>query len=85
MGPIWVLSAPDGPHVVPMNLVIKVIIQKSQTVSSITVRYVWEDSNVTDSNGATQAARVWEHLYLSETGERNKRDKEKQTDKHTGR
>ena len=24
MGPTWVLSAPDGPHVVPMNLVIRV-------------------------------------------------------------
>ena len=24
MGPTWVLSAPDGPHVGPMNLVIKV-------------------------------------------------------------
>ena len=23
MGPIWVLSAPDGPHVGPMNLVIR--------------------------------------------------------------
>ena len=23
MGPIWVLSAPDGPHVGPMNLAIK--------------------------------------------------------------
>ena len=25
MGPTWVLSAPDGPHVSPMNLVIMVI------------------------------------------------------------
>ena len=24
MGPIWVLSAPDGPHVGPMNLAIRV-------------------------------------------------------------
>ena len=23
MGPIWVLSAPDGPHVGPMNLAIR--------------------------------------------------------------
>ena len=23
MGPTWVLSAPDGPHVVPMNLAIR--------------------------------------------------------------
>ena len=26
MGPTWVLSAPDGPHVGPMNLVFKVCI-----------------------------------------------------------
>ena len=25
MSPIWVLSAPDGPHVGPMNLAIRVI------------------------------------------------------------
>ena len=25
MGPTWVLSAPDGPHVGPMNLAIKVV------------------------------------------------------------
>ena len=25
MGPTWVLSAPDGPHIGPMNLAIKVI------------------------------------------------------------
>ena len=25
MGPTWVLSAPDGPHVGPMNLVIRVV------------------------------------------------------------
>ena len=26
MGPTWVLSAPDGPHVGPMNLVIRVVL-----------------------------------------------------------
>ena len=25
MGPTWVLSAPDGPHVIPMNLAIMVV------------------------------------------------------------
>ena len=29
MGPTWVLSAPDGPHVGPMNLAIGVSIQVS--------------------------------------------------------
>ena len=27
MGPTWVLSAPDGPHVGPMNLAIRVVAQ----------------------------------------------------------
>ena len=26
MGPTWVLSAPDGPHVGPMNLAIRVVV-----------------------------------------------------------
>ena len=26
MGPTWVLSAPDGPHVVPMNLAVRVVV-----------------------------------------------------------
>ena len=26
MGPTWVLSAPDGPHVGPMNLAIRVLL-----------------------------------------------------------
>ena len=30
MGPTWALSVPDGPHVGPMNLAIRVLIQKSE-------------------------------------------------------
>ena len=30
MGPIWVLSAPDGPHVGPMNLAIRVSVVKKR-------------------------------------------------------
>ena len=30
MGPIWVLSAPDGPHVGPMNLAIRVAVSRWQ-------------------------------------------------------
>ena len=33
MGPTWFLSAPDGPHVGPMNLVIRVSNQRSRSVS----------------------------------------------------
>ena len=32
MGPTWVLSAPDGPHVGPMNLVIRVDNEQSSTI-----------------------------------------------------
>ena len=31
MGPTWGLSAPDGPHVGPMNLAIRVSISTKQT------------------------------------------------------
>ena len=36
MGPIWVLSVPNGPHVGPMNLAIRVIYQKSASVHVMT-------------------------------------------------
>ena len=34
MGPTWVLWAPDGPHVGPMNLAIRVFIEKSGPILS---------------------------------------------------
>ena len=42
MGPIWVLSAPDGPHVAPLNLAIRVVasdmlMQGGQGIRSIFV------------------------------------------------
>ena len=33
MGPTWVLAAPDGPHVGPMNLAIRVVISSAERVS----------------------------------------------------
>ena len=33
MGPTWVLSAPDGPHVGPMNLAVRVVIGSHLTQS----------------------------------------------------
>ena len=36
MGPTWVLSAPDGPHVGPMNLAIRGIARQDGTVCKIT-------------------------------------------------
>ena len=32
MGPNWVLSVPDGPHVGPMNLIIKAVFGRPATV-----------------------------------------------------
>ena len=34
MGPIWVLSAPDGPHVGPMNLAIRVSLFDTMSLAS---------------------------------------------------
>ena len=34
MGPTWVLSAPDGPHVGPMNLAIRDILSLSKAYSA---------------------------------------------------
>ena len=34
MGPTWVLSAPDGPHVGPMNLTIRVVFVKETCVAA---------------------------------------------------
>ena len=40
MGLIWVLSAPDGPHVGPMNIAIKdIITTETQLWSGCFVRY----------------------------------------------
>ena len=33
MGPTWVLSAPDGPHVGPMNLAIRGVLRAGQPVT----------------------------------------------------
>ena len=34
MGPTWVLSAPDGPHVGPMNLAIRVMYSNAHSHAS---------------------------------------------------
>ena len=37
MGPTWVLAAPDGPHVGPMNLAIRVFISWSKDSSLVSL------------------------------------------------
>ena len=49
MGPIWVLSAPDGPQVVPINLAIRVCISRhTSTFTHIRIAaylYIWRATN----------------------------------------
>ena len=44
MGPTWVLPAPDGPHVVPMNLAIRVVflwtIARDNTKLGLSLNYM---------------------------------------------
>ena len=37
MGPTWVLSAPDGPHVGPMNLAIRVVKQSFKDLKKVII------------------------------------------------
>ena len=46
MGPTWVLSAPDGPHIGPMNLVIMVALYPTHVSavffsSALSLVYIW--------------------------------------------
>ena len=49
MGPTWVLSAPDGPHVGPMNLAIRVVLQG--------------DSNLKGCQAASHLSDTWHHTW----------------------
>ena len=51
MGPTWVLSAPDGPHVGPMNLVIRVHMERRHRDSSVNLRCVYTDPRPRPSPG----------------------------------
>ena len=52
MGPIWVLSAPDGPHVGPMNLAIREVLSKGPVAATEHIWCIlsgWENLNITCS------------------------------------
>ena len=51
IGPTWVLSAPDGPHVGPMNLVIRVHMERRHRDSSVNLRCVYTDPRPRPSPG----------------------------------
>ena len=53
MGPTWVLSAPDGPHVGPMNLAIRVSISSFQTRA-------WISNHIISSSvGCNYSPMLW--------------------------
>ena len=74
MGPIWVLSAPDGPHVGPMNLAIR-----ENTISAddlwglLSVVITWSNPVRYHINNYKKWGRIsircWIHPYLVLTGE----------------
>ena len=49
MGPTWLLSAPDGPHVGPMNLAIRVLLQQQYT-QNITTESTKKHASFHDAN-----------------------------------
>ena len=51
MGPTWVLSALDGPHVIPMNIAIRVYLMKRQNEKKYTVQPTPEKRMVGRSSG----------------------------------
>ena len=44
MGPTWVLSAPDGPHVGPMNLAIRVLLTDTSTCICALLVYIFDEA-----------------------------------------
>ena len=61
MGPTWVLSAPDGPHVGPMNLAIRVWNIKANDMCRIIVVTCWIDHY----SIVLTACGVWRDHHLS--------------------
>ena len=51
MGPTWVLSAPDGPHVGPMNLAIRDLMVSGWCYREDTIRYLTKSGLKTVTTG----------------------------------
>ena len=66
MGPTWVLSTPDGPHVGPMNLAIRVP-QDHNNV--ITIHETWVTSNYLNFNYNLNCTeiKIWQLSPLNDT------------------
>ena len=68
MGPTWVLSAPDEPHVVPMNLAIRVTLFFLASARGSCYRYITDDDGVRiyigpHSDGVNKHARGWFRVH----------------------
>ena len=67
MGPTWVLSAPDRPHICPMNIAIRVINQSKQCVNITTPshdksRRIFTNQNIDiDHNNDISAKYISKH------------------------
>ena len=48
MGPTWVLSAPGGPHVGPMNLAIRVMLSEPFKPSAVWQYRLWDINPIAD-------------------------------------
>ena len=78
MGPTWVLSAPDGPHVGPMNIAIRVVMISApmyprQYMSTLEKTYEWKCMTMSrrDSNN-TPCTYIIHWCYLDLDGTRRK-------------
>ena len=82
MGPTWVLSAPDGPHVGPMNLAIREVLSQTYAycsrlgrwfVSCLSILFLtfsdilWHWSKPRPVFTKTPAYRYWDSRYEPET------------------
>ena len=64
MGPTWVLSAPGGPHVGPMNLAIRVAIGKSPLWNS----HIWQSLSLRDWRWKAAVTLGWMGATFSGSG-----------------
>ena len=49
MGPTWVLSSPGGPHVGPMNLIIRVLLQQVQYGWGLLMGWIYTTIKILDA------------------------------------
>ena len=60
MGPNWVLSAPDGPHVGPRNLVIRAVFAKARLIASLSPGWILPSSDYTFRRSNRHSVASWQ-------------------------